>query len=391
MNLSMTNQTWNACCNNSNGADIDVGRSSSAGNGTDLVSLAVGWVDLSISSTIQPLNTSLNATGNGTGFDPLGPGVVKGSDILQVTWGVLAILSGLIGLHTNVVMLSVIVHEIRANLWVSTNSLLINLCALDTCICIVLLCDGILMVDQYETIWPHCPTFCRQLAVISFTLVPMRQLVALILAISHHVMCTQNEGRFTTWCARSRLMPLVISIWVLGMLTIIVGGFKTPDEDSITQGYSTCHTEFLYRLCYLRQDGKAPAGAGAGKTIFFLCNAMPVVIIAILSVVTHRKLKHIYGNIEQELTPEVPVRFQIAEQVLVRIAIWYCILSLPRAGWQICDLMAIPMPPVLNLVFRFTQHFASVINPILYGKEKALFIKRYCLLPDGSVMDIPYN
>ncbi len=196
MNLSMTNQTWNRCCNDSNGADVDVGGQSF--NGTDLVTLGTEWVDLSISTTIQPPNTSLNATGNGTGLDPLGPVVVKGSDILQVTWGVLAILSGLIGLHTNIVMLSVIIHEIRANLWVSTNTLLINLCILDTFICIVLLCDGTLMVDQYERIWPHCPTFCRQLSIISFTLVPMRQLVALILAISHHILCTRNEGRFTT-------------------------------------------------------------------------------------------------------------------------------------------------------------------------------------------------
>ena len=370
---------------------MDVGGHGFTGNGTDLVTLGTEWVDLSISSTIQPLNASLNTSGNWTDFHPLGPKVVKGSDILQVTWGVLAILSSLIGLHTNVVMISVIVHEIRANLWVSTNSLLVNLCILDTCICIVLLCDGILMVDQYETIWPHCPTFCRQLAVISFTLVPMRQLVALILAISHHVMCTQDEGRFTTWCARRRLMPLVVSIWALGMLIILVGSFRTPKEDSVMHGYSTCQTEFPYRLCYLRQDGKGTAATGAGKIILTICNALPVVIIAILSVITHYKLKRIYGNVEQELTPEVPVRFQIAEKVLVRIAIWYCILSLPRAGWQICDLMAIPMPPVLNLVFRFAQHFASVINPILYGKEKALFIKRYCLLPDGSVMDIPYN
>ncbi len=175
------------------------------------------------------------------------------------------------------------------------------------------------------------------------------------------------------------------------MLIIIGGGFRTPDKFSVAQGYLACQTEFPYRLCYLRQNGRGTAAIGAGEIVLTICNALPVIIIAILSVVTHYKLKRIYGNIEQELTPEIPVRFQIAEQVLVRIAIWYSILSLPRAGWQICDLMAIPMPPVLNLVFRFAQHFASVINPILYGNEKPLFIKRYCLLPDGSVMDIPYN
>ncbi len=370
MNFSNTNQTLNGSFNISNGTKVDSGGQE--------------WNNIKITSIVNTLNSSLNTSGNGTDLDMPGPESAT-VELMQNTWAVIGILFSLIGLHTNIVMLSVIISEIRAGVWVSTNILLSNICILDTCICCVLLWEGILIGDSYEIFWPHCSIFCYQVNIIASILPPTRQTFALTLAISHFIFCTKSDEQVARWCAARNFIFIAVLLWVvtLGVITSMI----LAPRDLAIEVVSTCSTEFPYRHCHLEQNGYTVKVTGRITQIIF--NVIPVALIVILSALTHWKLEQIYNDINAGNEIAAPAPVLIASRVLVRMAIVYSVLALPCVAWQVCNLMKVTMPPVLYIAFRFTLQVASVVNPVLYGSEKNLFIKRYCLLPNGSVVDTP--
>ena len=356
----------------------------SVGNETDMDLAGPGWSNISNGTDLDWARPGWSNVSNGTDLDQTEP-EWNSVELLQVTGAVLAILFSLLGLHTNIIMLSVIISELRHNIWVSTNVLLLNLCILDTCICMIFLWEGVVMVDSYEVLWPHCPKFCYQLHILSTTLAPMRVFFAMALAISHYITCTQNDALFTRWCTVRNSLGWTVFVWVSGLVVITPMVVNPPE--SIMQVVATCNVDWPYSSCYPGQHGVV---SKPGREIaLIITNTSPVAIIGILSVITHCQLERSFNNVANP-TEEIPMPVKIAARVLVKMAIVYTVLALPRVSWQVCNLMRLPMPSVLHIVFKFSQHFASVVNPMLYGSEKPLFIKRCCLLPDGSVVDVPY-
>ncbi len=353
-------------------------------NETDLnVSLPdIGWNNDTVNMTFNmPLNCS-NGTEcvfNETDVDLPGP-EWNDVELLQVIWGVFAVIFSVGGLHTNIVMLSVIISELRAKVCISTNVLLVSLCILDTCICCILLWEGFLMSDHYHMVWSDCPKFCYQVHIIGTVLAPTRQLFALALAINHHIVCTQSDAAYTRWCTLRNSLLVTVVIWLLA-IAIIPYLLLTP-PDLVMQVIKTCNVEFPYRHCHPGQNGVVSKVSREAALI--LLNTFPVFLMGIFSIKTRRKLQNLYRE------SDIPVPVQIAAGVLIRMAIVYSGLALPRTTWQVCNIIRIPMPSVLPIVFKFSQHVGSMVNPIVYGKEKPLFIKRYCLLPEGSAMADPY-
>ena len=95
MNFSSTSQTSNKRFDISNVTNVNWGGQE--------------WRNFNISSIVETLN-SLNTSGNGTDLDIIGPKSAT-FELMQNTWAVIGILFSLIGLHTNIVMLTVIISD----------------------------------------------------------------------------------------------------------------------------------------------------------------------------------------------------------------------------------------------------------------------------------------